>query len=373
MSQVCRVITAPGLKGLAGAIFRAMGSSAAESARVAENLVLANLSGHDSHGVGMIPRYVQSWQQGGLALDARLRVCHDGGAVLTLDGQRGFGQSIGEQAIELGVARAREHGVCVLALHNSHHLGRIGHWAEQAASRGMVSMHFVNVAGHTQVAPWGGVDGRFGTNPFCAGIPRPGAEPFILDFATSAVAIGKTRVAFNKGEPLPEGSAIDHEGRPTTDAAVLNRPPLGALLPFGAHKGFGMAVLCELLGGAFSGGYTTHEETRQTTRAIINGMLSVLINPDALAAPDAAHQVDAFMAWVQASRHEDGEGVLEPGEPERQCRARRLDSGIPVDGASWQQLLDAADTVGARLEGLDLGRDYPASALFTVARKLSSS
>lgn len=366
MSQLCRVIEAQGLRDLASAIFQAMGSARDEALRAGDNLVMANLSGHDSHGVGMIPRYVRAWREGGLKLNHQVGVVRDAGAVLTLDGGHGLGQSIGAQAMGMAIERARTHGVCLMGLHDSHHLGRIGHWAEQAAQAGMLSLHFVNVAGHMQVAPWGGSDGRFGTNPFCAGIPRQDAPPLILDFATSAVAIGKTRVAFNKGQPLPEGSALDHEGRPTTDPAALMQAPLGALLPFGAHKGFGMAVLCELLGGAYSGGVTTRAQTRQTTSAIINGMLSVVIRPEALAAPEAGHNVDAFLAWVHASRPGAGTAVLEPGEAERQCRARRLAQGIPVDQTSWQQLIQAAQDTGVDFQGMDLGRECPAQAFEDV-------
>lgn len=340
------VIDADDLHSFVVQICRAMGSDLRESTLVADQLVMANLTGHDSHGVGMVPRYVRAWRDGGLVLNQTVDVVRDGAAVLTLDGQRGYGQVIVAQAMELGIERAREHGVAVVALHNCHHVGRVGHWADQCAQAGMASFHLVNVAGHTQVAPWGGSDGRFGTNPFCIGYPRPGQPPLVLDFATSAVAIGKTRVAFNKGEPLPAGCAIDHQGQPTTDPAVLVQPPLGALLPFGQHKGFGLAVMCELFGGAFSGGYTTRDETRPTTNAIINGMFSVIIDPGAVEAPDAAAQADAFIQWVKASPEASDQSVLEPGEAERRCLERRRCDGIPIDGSSWAQITEAAKLAG---------------------------
>src|SRR5947209_20578978 len=180
-------------------LWRSAGSNERESALVADHLVAANLSGHDSHGVGMAPRYVQSLLEGDLQLNQTVAIVTDGGSVLTVDGRRGLGQSVGWQAMEIAIERARRHGVCVLGLRNSHHLGRIGHWAEQAAASGLVSIHFTNaVSAPAMVAPYGGAQARFLTNPFTVGIPRPGGEPILLDFATSAVAHGKVRVAYNR-------------------------------------------------------------------------------------------------------------------------------------------------------------------------------
>jgi hydroxycarboxylate dehydrogenase B len=162
------------LRELCADVLHAAGSSAEEARRVADNLVMANLSGHDSHGVGMVPRYVEAVLEGGLRPNAAAKVTLDGGSVIAMDGQRGYGQVVGEEAMALGMARARESGSCVLALANSHHLGRIGHFAELATAQGLVSIHFVNVLSRPVVAPWGGGDGRFGTNPCCIGIPLNG-------------------------------------------------------------------------------------------------------------------------------------------------------------------------------------------------------
>jgi uncharacterized oxidoreductase len=170
------------------AIVAAAGSHDGEAAQVAANLVEANLRGHDSHGVGMVPRYVDAVLEGGLAVNSHVAIRQDSGALLTLDGRQGYGQVIGQEAMELGAARAKEHGVCVVGLAHSHHLGRIGQWAEQCVDHGLVSIHFVNVLSRPIVAPFGGRDARLGTNPFCVGIPRPGGEPILLDFATSKIA-----------------------------------------------------------------------------------------------------------------------------------------------------------------------------------------
>lgn len=350
------VINADALHAFVASLWQHAGSNGNEAVLVAEHLVMANLTGHDSHGVGMIPRYVAALHEGGLRLNQTVSVVRDAGPLLTLDGLRGFGQSIAWQAMQLGIERAKESGVGVIALRNTHHLGRLGHWAEQCAAEGMVSFHFVNVAGHTQVAPWSGSDGRFGTNPFAAAWPRPGRPPLVLDFATSSIAVGKVRVAHNKGLPVAEGCLVDHAGVPATDPSVLTQSPFGALLPFGQHKGFGLAVMCELLAGALTGGYTTHADTRPTTRAIVNGLFSVILAPDALDAPDAQRQADAFLQWVKASPAVPGQRIYEPGEPERLCRQARLEHGIPVDVSTWAQIVQAARQLGFPDTGLPVAQ-----------------
>lgn len=162
------------LQAVTAGILVAAGSSAAEAQTVAANLVMANLSGHDSHGVGMLPRYVDAVLEGGLKPNAAARITMDIGSMLALDGQRGYGQVVGEQAMGLAIDRALAHGSCIMTLAQAHHLGRIGHFAEMAVARGLVSMHFVSVVSRPVVAPWGGADGRFGTNPCCIGIPVAG-------------------------------------------------------------------------------------------------------------------------------------------------------------------------------------------------------
>jgi uncharacterized oxidoreductase len=295
----------------------------------------------------MLPRYAKSYLEGGLKPNTGLAVVHDTGSMLRLDGQAGFGQVVGAQAMALGIERARSLGSCIVALGNAHHLGRIGAWAEQAAAAGLVSLHFVNVISRAIVAPHGGADARFGTNPFCAGVPLQGRPPVILDFATSMIAQGKTRVAHNKSEPVAPGCLIDDHGRDTQDPRYSVIPPWGALLTFGAHKGYGLAVMCELLGGALAGGHTQRDGDA-SKRRVLNGMFSVLLNPAALGETGAFEQEAAgFIEWVKASPPREGvEQVLVAGEPERASRARRSVEGIPVDGTTWQEILEAAAQLG---------------------------
>ncbi len=265
-------------------VVRGFGSHEAEVEAVAANLIEANLTGHDSHGIGMMPRYVEAYQQHGLVPNQHVRTVLDAGTLLRLDGGAGFGQVIGREALELGIARALQHGSC---------------------------------------------------------------EPVILDFATSMMAQGKTRVAFNKGELVPPGCLLDDQGRPTREPRYAVNPPFGALLAFGEHKGYGLALLCELLGGALAAGMTQHSED-VTRRRVLNGMLTVLIDPAALADRAAfERETLAFIDWVKASPAREGfDSVRIAGEPERETRAQRTTHGVPVDSITWNEILDAAGKLG---------------------------
>ena len=324
---------------------------------MAANLVLANLSGHDSHGVGMLPRYVDAVLEGGLHPNTGVKVVLDTGSLLTLDGQRGYGQVVGAQAMALGMERARTHGSCIMTLANAHHLGRIGHFAEMAVAQGLVSIHFVNVLSRPVVAPFGGADGRYGTNPCCIGVPLAGRDPFVLDFATSRVAQGKMRVAHNEGRRVEPGTLIDEHGRPTTDPGVVVVPQsnglFGALLAFGEHKGYGMAVACELLGGALTGSGTWHKPTDPAVRAVINGMLTILIDPTRLGTQTTFEQEAlAFVDWLQAGPVAPGfDAVQIAGDPERAYRAQRQAEGIAVDAQTWQEIVAAGRKVGVNVPG----------------------
>jgi uncharacterized oxidoreductase len=332
-----------GLTTAIAAIAAAGGSEPAEARLVADNLVTANLVGHDSHGIGMMPRYVEALQEGGLHPNRQVEVKFDAGALLALDGCAGYGQSIGLQATEMAIARAKQQGSAIVALGNAHHLGRIGHWAELAVAQGLVSLHFVNVQSFARVAPFAGADRRFGTNPVCIGIPLPGEPPFLLDMATSAVAQGKLRVAHNRRAKIPHGWLIDDQGNPTDDPRWGVIAPLGAMSCFGEHKGYGLAVACELLGGALTGGGVTSYDNK-TQRRVLNGMLSIVIDPKRLGTENAfAKDAKSFLAWLRASRAAPGhDRVRIAGEPEREYRAKREREGIPVDDETWKEILAAA-------------------------------
>jgi hydroxycarboxylate dehydrogenase B len=322
-----------------------------ERARIcAEHLVTANLKGHDSHGVGMAPSYVIWIRSGKLIPNARPRVVQDRGAVMVMDGQFGLGQPVARETTAMAIERAKQVGIACMALRNSCHIGRIGAYGEQCADAGLISMHHVNVVGGPPtVAPFGGREARFLTNPYCCAVPRQGGEHIVLDFATSAVAMGKLRVAHLKGEPAPEGVLVDAEGRPTTDLATFYRAEARSLLlPFGLHKGGGMQILCELLGGALAGQWTMQPGSNRAFGAAVNNMLSVVIDPDAFGGREAFEaEAEAMLDYIRSTAPAAGvDKVRLPGDPERESTAKRLAEGIPVDDGTWAQIRDAALSVG---------------------------
>ena len=352
-----KTISAGALRAAVEKILVANRSTPAEAAAVAHNLVLANLSGHDSHGVGMLPRYVDATLEGGLTPNTAIKIVLDTGTLLTIDGGHGFGQIIGEQAMALAMERAKQHGSCIMTIKSAHHLGRIGHFSEMAVAQGLVSMHFVNVIARPIVAPWGGGDGRFGTNPCCIGIPLKDQPPFVLDFATSRVAQGKMRVAHNEGRKVPAGYLIDEKGQPTNDPAVVVVPQsnglFGALMTFGEHKGYGMAVACELLGGALTGGATWRGEP-DSRAAVLNSMLTILIDPGKLGTRESfEHEAAEFITWLKQSPAPQGSGgvVQIAGDPERSARKARERDGIVVDDNTWAAIVEAGRKVGCVVDG----------------------
>jgi uncharacterized oxidoreductase len=350
------LVPADRLEALVARIFLASGCSTAEAGRIAAHLVGANLAGHDSHGVARVPRYVE-WQRAGYVLaDQTVTSLADGGCFALLDGGFGFGQTVAPQAVELGIARARMHGVAVVGLRHAGHIGRVGDYAETAIRAGLISVHFVNVAGSVLVAPFGGTERRFSTAPFCVGVPLPD-RPLVLDFATSLVAEGKVLVAANGGKPLPPDALIEPDGRLSGDPHSLYGPyepsgprhpsnGVGAIRAFGDHKGSGLAFMCEMLAGALTGGGTSGPVTERAR--IANGMLSIYLSPAHFGTEAAFHANGrAYVDWVLAARPAmPGEPVLAPGDKEAATRATRLAQGVPLQAETWSGILATAASLG---------------------------
>ena len=334
------------LRDFARRLVAAGGSAATEVDIVADHLIEANLRGHDSHGVGMLVAYVKDFESGTLRPNQAPEVISDTGTISVWDAHAGYGQVVARQAVEWAIGAARTHGVAVNGLRNAHHIGRVGTYGEIAARAGMVSLHFVNVAsGPPPVAPYRGKEGRFLTNPVCIAIPGTNLnEPILLDFATSRVAMGKVRVAHNAGKPMLDGALLDHDGNPSTDPGVMYSDQRGVVLPFGEHKGSGLALICEILAGAIVGSPTVQSMT-PPERGIINGMLSIVIDPQRLNNRDSMMaEIDAMIAWVKSAAPADPDmPVLVAGDPERATRAARMANGIEVDATTWGQLAAIAE------------------------------
>jgi len=330
-------------------ILKKVGCDEKEAGLVAENLVMSNLCGHDSHGVGMVPAYVQNIGRGLLKPNTPPKLIKDDGAILVFDGQRGFGQRVAKEAMEKAISRCKDKGLVVMALRNTHHIGRIGTYGEQSIEAGLISLHFVNVIDHRPiVVPFGGRDARYATNPVCIAIPgTENTAPVLLDMATSKIPMGKARVAMIAGKPVPDDHVLDSEGTPTNDPGVMFREPIGALIPFGLHKGYGIAFFCELLAGVLTGGGTIQPENERQG-GIINNMLVFLVDPKRLVDHQwMCNEIDAIVAFVKESPPRDPDNpVMVAGDPERKSLAERRENGIPINPATWGLMLEAGETVG---------------------------
>ena len=354
-------------------IFVGAGCSPEESARIAKYLVAANLAGHDSHGVTRVPRYVRSKLDGDIRADQTVEVLIDTPVLAVVDGNNGYGQTVTPQAVEIGTAKCKAHGLAAVALRNAGHLGRVGDWAEMAAEAGLISIHFVNASGSILVAPYGGTERRLSTAPYCVGIPRPNDTAVILDFATSVVAEGKVLVASQGGKPLPQDALIGPDGETSTDPQQLYGPyepagprnprlGKGAIRAFGDHKGSGLALICELLGGSLTGTGATHPAPHT-----YNGMFSIYIDP-ARFDPDDFFSADMtrYIAFLKGTKPAmPGGEILIPGEPETRTRAERMKNGIPLPDDTWASLAACAREVGVvppntvAAEPADAGQSAP--------------
>lgn len=334
----------------------ASGSDEYEADIVARHMLEANLRGHDSHGLGMIAMYVDYLEKGQLKPNTAPEIVQDRGAVLQFNGRRGYGQRVGYEATAKAIERAQETGVCLYTIRETCHLGRIGTYGEQAAAAGMVSLHFVNVNQYDPlVAPFCGSAARFGTNPFCCAIPATDQNgPFILDFATSIVAMGKTRVAHLAGKHFDEPVMLTTDGTPTTDPAVMWHQPRGALMAFAKHKGSGLAFACELLAGLLSGGGTI-QPGHVRDGSIVNNMTAFVIDPSVLTdLTFLRNEMDAMIDYVKSSPAPDpvNHPVLSPGEPERMRRAERLEKGVEISAGEAEAIRAAAKRMGVKEEDL---------------------
>ena len=335
-------------------VFAHAESSQEEARRIASYLATANLTGHDSHGVIRVPVYIRWKKTGSVVPNQTAEVVVDIPSLAVVDGKFGYGQTVAPVAVQIGIDKCKKAGLAAVALRNAGHIGRVGDWAEMAAAEGLVSVHFVNAAGSLLVAPFGGVEKRLSTAPYCVGIPRAGEEPIVLDFATSIVAEGKCLVASRGGKKLPDGALIDSDGTLSDDPRVLYGPytpdgprdhtaGTGAIRAFGEHKGSGLAFICELLGGALTGTGAT-----AANRRFANGMLAFYIDPKVVDVSNVFDdEITRYVDFIRATKPVAGvEQVLVPGDPERKTRAERARNGVPLPDDTWAAIVNTAREVG---------------------------
>lgn len=318
-------------------IFVAAGSPYESARYVAQRLVHANLTGHDSHGVIRIAQYLAAIQNRELLPDRLPKRRKQEGSLLWVDGQRGFGQLAAKFAVEQGLQLLQEHRLALVACHNLNHAGRIGDYTSMAAENGALALCFCN-GGGPNVAPYGAKQRIMGTNPMALSVPLSPGRCMEIDFASAATAEGKIRVARNRRAPLPPDQVIDKHGHASTDANAFYDG--GSILPMGRHKGSALSLVLEILAGVFTGAKCSVFDEYEDG----NGLLFLLTAPDAFV---PRHQFDRDIrrlhdAVVHAEPAAE-QSVLFPGGPEHtQLQYRRL-HGVELDGRSWETVLEAGN------------------------------
>lgn len=340
------LVPAEWLEETVGAIFAALDFWPADARLIASTLVEADLRGVGSHGVLLVPMYVDRLKAGGVTRERELDLVHDGGAVLVADAKYGMGQLSSTQAMRLAVERAGRLGVGLVSVRRAHHFGAAGRWAMQATDSGCLGIAMSNTT-PLMPAP-GGADRLVGNNPLAIAVPTNDV-PIVLDMALSTAALGKIRLAAAAGQPIPEGWATDASGLPTTDASVAL---VGMLLPAGGYKGFGLALMVDVLTGVLGGGgWGEHVRPLYREPGQFNDCshLFLAIDPDRFGGrAEFQTRASALAARVRASALAPGvERLYLPGEIELEHAERQRKHGIALARSGLEALLRTAAATGA--------------------------
>ncbi len=334
------IVAAERLRHLSEDTLRAAGASHAVAVSVATHLVECNMRGVDSHGVNRIPSYLDLIASGFIDAHAEPVLHGQEGNVLRVNGAGGFGIPAMELAVEQVSAAVAGPGIAVAAVTNCGHTGRIGAYADTLASRGIMAI-ILGGGGHREwpaVTPFGGARGLLGTNPYAFAMPGGEHGNVVVDFATSATAQGKLAVARAKGEAAPPGQIVDRDGQPTTDAEAFYDG--GALLPAAGPKGYGMALIAELVG------YALLSNPLEFNWLMI-GIDIAHVRPGG----GYEHDAEEILGRVKDVPPVAGvDAVMIPGETERRLRAERKKTGVPVADGVWDGVVKAADSVGIHAE-----------------------
>jgi L-2-hydroxycarboxylate dehydrogenase (NAD+) len=329
-------------------LLRRLGASEEEASATADVLAEGDLRGFASHGLLRLPYILRALKRGKIIANAEVKVVKEAPATALIDGGHGLGHYIAIRAMRLAIEKARKQGIGAVGVYNSNHFGIAGYYAEMATREGMIGL--VTTTTDALVHPWGGVEPLLGTNALAVGIPAD-PNPILLDMAMSVAARGKLVEAMKKGEPIPKGWAVDSEGRPTTDP---KKGLDGALSPFGGIKGYGLALVLELLAGPLVGaaaGKEVHGTLEPVKDFCTKGDFMIVINPAAFVPADEFKaRVRGFVTQLKASRKAPGiEEILVPGEPEFRTREKRLREGIPIADEVWSEIEQMAKEMGVSI------------------------
>jgi LDH2 family malate/lactate/ureidoglycolate dehydrogenase len=325
-------------------IFKVQGLKKEDAEFLVETLVEANLSGHDSHGVYYYTRYSERIQKGYIKVNAEPKIVKETPNSALLDGNWTLGQKVAMNVTEVAVKKAQKKMVAAVGAFNCNHIGRIGYYTDWAAKHDIITTFYVNV-GHPSVSVYNGLGKTFGTNPYSVSVPIEGEIPFLVDYATSMVAAGKISVARSKREKIPTHWSRDKYGRVTDDPFALIEG--GWLLPFGEYKGYGLQMVCEILGAILTGSRTGLEGIKEPPSS--NGIFMIAINPEAfIGLKEFKENTAKLLFEVKRTPNEAGKKIQVPGEPEKETRQYRLVHGIPVPEVTWNEILELCEKLGIK-------------------------
>lgn len=328
-------------------LLRALGLPGEEAEIVAGTLVDADLRGVGTHGVFRLKAYAERIIAGGLNPRAKISVVREAATTAVLDADNGFGQIAAYRAAQLAVEKAGQSGAAFIGVRNSSHFGRAGYFTEWIAGHDMIGFCVSNAS--PRLAPWGGRKKMLGNNPWSAAIPT-GGEPIVLDMANSIAAAGKIRRAAQAGSAIPGGWALDLEGRETTDPLEALH---GVLLPFGAHKGYGITLVAGILTGVLTGGVwdsqvTPLDEAGRPQQ--VSHLLAAARISDFMPAEEFKGRVDRIAAEIRMCPPAEGtSAVYVPGDRGREKRSAALRGGVPLAERTFRSLNDLADRLGVSL------------------------
>lgn len=338
-------VGADDLTAFAIAVYEAAGTPVGHARIVAAHQVGANLVGHDSHGVMLLPTYVDRIDRGHIVPAARPDVLSESPATLAVNGRWGFGPVISEWTMERLIAKGGQTQLAAGTIREQSHVGRLADYPLMAARAGFIGLMMADSGQSPKaVAPFGGREARLGTNPICIAFPSGLPGPIFIDMATSAVAAGKLNLARAQGKPIPLGWLLDRDGKPTTNPNAQLEG--GVMLPLGGpegHKGYGLSFAVETLASVLPGlGFGIDPKGRHN-----DGTFMLVVDPRAFSPTDFKVEVEAFVRYLKATPPAEGfEEVLYPGEIEYRTEQRRRREGILIEAATWTRLGEVAARFG---------------------------
>jgi len=310
---------------------------------VADATLDADLKGFTSHGIGRFHQYIKGIEAGNINIDGELEIVKETPAIALVNGNSIFGQVVAYKSMELAIKKAKELGIGAVGTHNSNHFGATGYYPDLASKEGLIGMAFANT--EPAIAPLGGKEPILGTNPIAISVP--GEETYIaVDMATSATARGKLLEAQRKGEKIPEGMALDEDGNPTTDP---NEALKGSILPFGAHKGYGLAFMIEILTGPLVGAAFGKSVTGTANHCdkCTKGDLFIAIDPDKFVGIDEfKNGTESFVDEIRSSTPD----TIIPGDIETNRINTNKQEGIKIDQKLYDNLAEICNNLDINLD-----------------------